>query len=94
MKLFWMVWLIVAASSAGGQEWTALPGMTSAKLAAAGWDQKSAAGISWSDDQQGVVSFWELATPDRPRFTMRCVTFFDSSFRQLADSCFQSSSGQ
>jgi|AntRauMFilla1563_2_1112583.scaffolds.fasta_scaffold94041_1 hypothetical protein len=89
MRLFLIVFLFMAASSASGQEWSALPGMTSAKLAATGWEHRSATGLSWPDGRQAIVSFWTMQSSKIPRLTMRCVSYFDADFQQSGDICYQ-----
>lgn len=74
--------------AAQAQEWQTLSGMTSAKLAAAGWQQSGAAGLSWPDGRQAVVSFWWMPTHG-DRLTMRCVDYFDADMRGTGGTCFQ-----
>jgi len=88
MRLAPMLLALCLTSPAIAQEWQLLPGMTSAKLAASGWQQESAAGLSWPDGRQAVVSFWR-ATFEQESLTMRCVSFFDDSLRQTGDICSQ-----
>ena len=80
--------VIFSASSVVAQEWQKLPGMTTAKLAASGFQQVSAAGLSWPDGRQAVVTFW-TTTFDQKNFTMRCISFYNESFQQTGDICSQ-----
>ncbi|PAP92140.1 hypothetical protein CIT31_29715 [Mesorhizobium wenxiniae] len=79
---------ITSVSASEAAEWQALPGMTSASLAQSGWRQTGAAGLSWPDGRQAVVSFWE-STSEKQRFTFRCVAYFDKDFHQTGDACYQ-----
>jgi hypothetical protein len=76
--------------AAGLVEWQPLPGMTSARLAASGWRQTGAAGLSWPDGRQAVVSYWESTIDNqRTTFTFRCVSYFDADLHQSGDGCSQ-----
>src|SRR6056297_1253076 len=43
--------------------WQFVPGTTSGDLAGAGWQQRGAAGLSWPDGRQAVISYWEFTEP-------------------------------
>ncbi len=88
MRLAPVLLVLCLTSSANAQEWQILPGMTSAKLAASGWQIESAAGLSWPDGRQAVVSFW-TATFEQGGLTMRCVSYFDEHFQPTGDICSQ-----
>ena len=75
--------------AAQAQEWQMLPGITSAKLAAAGWQQSSAAGLSWPDGLQAVVSYWWMVVPNKTRVTMRCVDYFNADMKGTEGGCYQ-----
>ena len=89
--LFAFVAAVVLGLPVGGaqaQEWKALPGLTSAKLAASGWLQTSAAGLSWPDGRQAVVTFW-VSTENENQMTMRCVDYFDDDMVATGGGCSQ-----
>ena len=81
------------SSVGSAQEWELLPGMTSAKLAASGWEIKAAAGISWPSNLHGVITFWET-TIDRTRVTMRCIDNFDEYANPVGAICSQIIAGK
>ena len=87
--------IIVAAAlaslpgAAQAQEWQMLPGITSAKLAEAGWQQSAAAGLSWPDGRQAVVSFWWMVVPNKTQVTMRCVDYFNAEMQGTGGACYQ-----
>lgn len=84
-----VVGLVTGVTAAWSTEWQALPGMTSAALARAGWRQIGSAGLSWPDGRQAVVSFWEGTFPGKKPVTFRCVTYFDKDLQQTGDVCYQ-----
>jgi opacity protein-like surface antigen len=77
------------SSVAQAQEWQQLQGMTSAKLAASGWQQSGAAGLSWPDGRQAVISYWWMLVKGEHRFTMRCIDYFDASMSGTGGGCYQ-----
>ena len=68
--------------------WELLVGMTSAQLAAAGWELVASSGLSWPDGRQGLVTFWRAVFDGRP-FLFRCVTAFDAYMEEAGEACKQ-----
>ncbi len=66
------------------KEWSHIPGLSSAVLADDNWDLQSSSGLSWPDGRQAIVTFW-LAPLENGM--VRCVAFFDASFRATGESC-------
>ena len=70
--------------------WEMQPGLTSAYLARSQWIQKGAAGLSWPDGRQAVISYWEIVyqlSGEELRSTVRCVTYFDTEMQETGDIC-------
>ena len=80
---------ILPSTSVLAQEWEWLPGMTSAKLAAAGWEIKASAGMSWPDGRQSLITFWYGEVDEGVQFTMRCIDDFNESLSSTGGSCQQ-----
>jgi hypothetical protein len=76
------------AGAANAKEWTWLSGMTSAKLAAAGWTATASAGLSWPDGRQAVVTHWR-AVIDGHELAFRCIDYFDENMRPAGETCAQ-----
>ena len=73
----------------GLSKWETVPGMTSARLAASGWQLSGVTKLSRLDnDRHAVVSYWQSIV-DGMRITLRCISYFDASLRQIEDACFQ-----
>jgi hypothetical protein len=64
-------------------------GTTTADLAAAGWKVEAAAGLSWPDGRQGIVTFWRY-----DGYLMRCITAFQADEQQSGDLCKYSGLGE
>jgi hypothetical protein len=81
----------LAASEARAQEawmsgWLSGGGNTTAGLAGSGFEQLSAAGLSWPDGRQAIVTFWKgEASGVTAHF--RCVTYFDASMVETGEQC-------
>ena len=58
----------------------------SAGLAMAGFDQTGAAGLSWPDGQQALVTFWR-AQDEHYLFVYRCMSFFDADLVPAGEQC-------
>jgi hypothetical protein len=66
--------------------WLSGGGNTSAFLAISGFEQLSAAGLSWPDGRQAIVTFWKgEASGVTAHF--RCVTYFDASMVETGEHC-------
>jgi hypothetical protein len=66
--------------------WLSGGGNTTAFLAISGFEQLSAAGLSWPDGRQGIVTFWKgEASGVTAHF--RCVTYFDASMVEAGELC-------
>ena len=77
------------SNSVSAQEWEWLPEMTSAKLAAAGWEIKASAGMSWPDGRQSLITFWSVELEDGTSFTMRCEDNFNEFLQSTGGVCKQ-----
>jgi opacity protein-like surface antigen len=73
------------AGAAPAADWVPMLSVTTADVAAAGWELRSSSGLSWPDGRQAVVTFWlrALNTP----FTIRCVTAFAADGQQTGSLC-------
>ena len=80
---------ILPSNNVLAQEWEWLPGMTSAKLAAAGWEIKASAGMSWPDGRQALITFWYAELEEGVHFTMRCVDNFNEFLQSNGGTCEQ-----
>lgn len=59
---------------------------SSAGLAMVGFDQTGAAGLSWPDGQQALVTFWR-AQDEHYLFVFRCVSFVDAAPGSTGEQC-------
>lgn len=86
-----MILIVMLAHPAKAGEWEWVPGLTSAELAHAGWLLHGAAGMSWPDGRQAVVTYWQASPPEagEQMLTMQCFTYFDASARETGDACRQ-----
>lgn len=84
MRLAATIALTTLAAPATAQQWSSL-GPSLAFLAASGWRQTGAAGLSSPDDRHAVISFWEA--PEGQNGVYRCTTVFDQNFNQVSDTC-------
>ncbi len=82
------VWAQSLQNTGLADSWEMVPGLSSAGLAAQGWEQTSSSGLSWPDGSQAVVSFWQLEADDL-RLTLRCVSLFDLHLQPTGDQCYQ-----
>ena len=62
------------------------PQPSSGSLAMSGFDQTAAAGLSWPDGRQAVVTFWTLQA-ETDLFIYRCVSYFDAALVPTGEQC-------
>lgn len=74
-------------------KWEYLPGLSSADLARSEWAHRGAAGLSWPDGDQAVVSFWEAIIEGR-RLTIRCFTYLGMDGAPNQEICAQAVSAE
>ena len=89
MKFYLMIAMITVLlfSSAPSQaeNWTLIDGVTTADLAAAGWQPRASAGLTLQNGHQSLVTFWFMAL--KTQFTIRCITDFAADGDQTGDLC-------
>ena len=59
---------------------------SSRRLVMAGFDQTGAAGLSWPDGRQAVVTFWR-GQDEHYLFVYRCMSFFDADLVPTGEQC-------
>lgn len=91
---FWACVVLASAfqvNAVQAEEWTVLPGQTSASFAkAGGWLLADTTAMSWPDGRQALVTFWQRCYTEGAEicFTQRCIDYFDADMLPTGGDCY------